>query len=371
MLAIRNLWRHKLRTVVTGSGVATGVTLFMALFAISQGLKSEVETLIYSQRIDLVVQSKSAGSPFASRIHMEDCDRLPDIPDVRQVIPMLIGAIQAWWSPYQMVIGVSSVMPLVDSFGMMEGRPFSPGSQEVMLGKIMAQTGGYYPGGKIMLESNRFFTITGIYATGTRLMDGAMLMDLRNARALLLSQDNTVNLALIQLAPRAEAQTVIRAIDERFPHLSAIRSGMFANKLSVIRVVHAAAWSISIIGVLAGCLVVMNTMLMAVTERTREIGVLLAIGWSRWRIVRMILAESLVLCAGAGVAGIAFAWVLLGGMLRLDLGGAGFWLTGCITWPLCAEAFGLSLMLGMLGAIYPAWIASRLMPARCLRYEFI
>lgn len=371
MLAIRNLWRRRLRTLVTGSGMAAGVMLFVALFAISQNLQSEVETLICSQRVDLVVQSKSAASPFASRIHMEDCDLFLDIPDVRQVTPMLIGAIQAWWSANQMVIGVPSVLPLVDSFSMMEGRPLTPGRQEVMLGQIMAKAGKYYPGGKIMLESNQFFTITGIYATGTRLMDGAMLMDSGDARALLLSQDNTVNLALLQLAPRAEEQPVIQAIAKQFPHLSAIRSGVFANKLGVIRVVHAAAWSISIVGVLASCLVVMNTMLMAVTERTREIGVLMAIGWSRWRIVRMILAESLVLCAGAGVVGIALAWVLLAGMLQLDMDGAGFWMTGGISWMLCAKAIGLSLTLGVLGATYPAWIVSRLMPARCLRYELI
>jgi putative ABC transport system permease protein len=173
------------------------------------------------------------------------------------------------------------------------------------------------------------------------------------------------------LAPRAEEQTVIRTITERFPHLLAIHSGTFADKLLIVRVIHAAVWSISIVGVLSSCLVVMNTMLMAVAERTREIGVLLAIGWSRWRIVRMILAESLVLCAGAGVAGIALAWVLLSGMLWLNLEGMGLWMTGGITWALCAEAIGLSLTLGALGAIYPAWIASRLMPARCLRYEFI
>lgn len=370
MLAIRNLWRRRTRTLVTGAGVAAGVILFVALFAISRSLKSEVETLIYSQRVDLVAQSKSAASPFASRIRMEDCGQLQNIPGVQQVIPMLIGAIQAWWSSYQMVIGVPSALPLATTFSRMQGRPFTPGCREVMLGEVMARSGEYYPGGKIMLESNRFFTITGIYSTGTRLMDGAMMMDLRDARAL-LGQENTVNLAFLQLAPRAEDQPVIRAIAERLPHLSVIRSGAFADKLRVIQVVHAAAWSISIVGMITSCLVVMNTMLMAVTERTREIGVLLAIGWSRWRIIRMIMAESLVLCAGAGVAGVAFAWVLLAAILRLNLGGAGVWMTAGISWALCAEGIGLALILGVLGAIYPALIASRLMPARCLRYEFM
>ena len=109
----------------------------------------------------------------------------------------------------------------------------------------------------------------------------------------------------------------------------------------------------------------MNTMLMTVFERTQEICVLLAIGWKRGRIMRMILLESAMLGLMGGVIGVligvAGVKVLvtaptLRGMLEPDL-----------TPGLLATAIAISIVVGVVSGLYPAWRSSRLTPSHALQ----
>jgi putative ABC transport system permease protein len=114
-------------------------------------------------------------------------------------------------------------------------------------------------------------------------------------------------------------------------------------------------------------MVVMNTMLMSVMERTREIGVFKALGWSRFRILRMILQEATwlgLLGAGFGI-GISLLltqqlrWVPMVGPAMVPL-----W-----SWDIFARAILVALALGILGGLYPAYQATTLQPTEALRYE--
>jgi putative ABC transport system permease protein len=124
---------------------------------------------------------------------------------------------------------------------------------------------------------------------------------------------------------------------------------------------------VAAISLIVGGLSVINTMAMSVAERTREIGIRRAIGGSRRRIVRELVAE-------AGVIG------LLGGLIGLGLGAAVVVLvneagrsSGTVLFDLTAQtaafAVGFSTILGMVAGIIPAWTAARLDPVSALRYE--
>jgi len=124
---------------------------------------------------------------------------------------------------------------------------------------------------------------------------------------------------------------------------------------------------ISIIAIAAGGLSVLNTMLMSVFERTREIGVLRALGWQRKAVLAMILRESVLLGFLGGVAGVAISF----GMIELmKLSAAlGSWVDPVWSWEIFARAFLLSIFLGAIGGLYPAYRATRLSPVEALRYE--
>ena len=131
------------------------------------------------------------------------------------------------------------------------------------------------------------------------------------------------------------------------------------------RLVKAMSWGTSLLALLVGVLGVMNTMLMTVFERTHEICVLLAVGWTRQRVMRMILYESALLGLAGGIVGVALGAIgvrlldktpAIRGLLQPDLG-----------LPLLGLSVVIAVAVGVLSGLYPAWRSSRLTPSLALQ----
>jgi putative ABC transport system permease protein len=108
----------------------------------------------------------------------------------------------------------------------------------------------------------------------------------------------------------------------------------------------------------------MNTMLMTVFERRQEICILLAIGWKRSRIVRMVLWESMLLGLGGGIVGIILG--IFGVNLLRHAPVVRGLLEPALSLNLAAEAVAIAVAVGILSGIYPAWRSSRLSPSSAL-----
>lgn len=125
--------------------------------------------------------------------------------------------------------------------------------------------------------------------------------------------------------------------------------------------------ALTVITLLVSGIVMMNVMMMSVFERTQEIGVLRAIGWQRRRVLRMVMSESLALALLSGVAGLLIG-VGLGWLVTFEPTYGAFlpplFDPAVLGWTLL-----LTLVLGVLGGVYPAWHASGLRPVEALRYE--
>ena len=108
-------------------------------------------------------------------------------------------------------------------------------------------------------------------------------------------------------------------------------------------------------------------MLMSVFERTREIGVMRALGWRRQAVLGMILREAVLLGLLGGVTGVAISFGLIE-MMKMSAV-LGSWVDPAWSWDIFARAFLLSVFLGAVGGLYPAYRATRLSPVEALRYE--
>jgi len=134
-----------------------------------------------------------------------------------------------------------------------------------------------------------------------------------------------------------------------------------------MQMMEASTWGIAMMALFVGGLGMANTMVMSVHERTREIGVLRALGWRKRRVLGMIIRESVTLSLLGGATGTVVG-VLLGYTLNLNpLMQGMFRLTYSVG--LFAQALGTTLVLGIVGGVYPAWRASNLQPVEALQYE--
>jgi putative ABC transport system permease protein len=129
--------------------------------------------------------------------------------------------------------------------------------------------------------------------------------------------------------------------------LRAVASGEVVGTSQGFQMARAMSWSTSLLAIIVGVLGVMNTMLMSVFERKHEIGVLLALGWQRARIMALILCESAAMGLLGGIVGV---------FLEPDLG-----------WTLALRAVVIAMLVGVVSGLYPAWRSSRLSPSLALQ----
>jgi cell division protein FtsX len=155
-------------------------------------------------------------------------------------------------------------------------------------------------------------------------------------------------------------------INSRIPAIRAVRSEQFMQRHSEIGFLENFGLVISLIAALAGAIGILNIMTLSVYERTREIGLLLAVGWSRYRVLSTVMLEGLLLALIGGLAGVAFGYLevqLAREYLALDVLSTGLNIKRSL------QAMGLAFVIGLLATLYPALRASLLTPIDALRHE--
>ena len=127
----------------------------------------------------------------------------------------------------------------------------------------------------------------------------------------LLGRQRSVTFIFLDVEEPSQAPAVVAAIDRRFPEARASLSSEFAENTNDIQSTEAMTNAIRLLALVVGGIVVANTMIMSIYERTREIGTLRAVGWRQRRILNQIIQESIYLCLFAGILGSIFGVVVV------------------------------------------------------------
>jgi ABC-type antimicrobial peptide transport system permease subunit len=286
------------------------------------------------------------------------------MPQVKSASPFVLAVVTTESLPMFLVGGLDLNSPAMAHYKLVEGR-YIRRPDEIVLGKLAAETYKLDIGDTIMLYDNRY-RVVGISETGVTYEDGGGMLALAEAQRL-MARPRTVTFIFVDVEEPRQASAVAAAINRRFPEVRASLSSEFAENTNDIQSTMAMTDAIRMLAMVVGGIVVANTMIMSIYERTREIGTLRALGWPRRRILSQILQESLYLCLFAGLLGSVLGVLLLTGLSFVPIGSRFIH----ATWR--AETFlaavGIALVLGLLGGLYPAWRATRLSPVEALRYE--
>jgi ABC-type antimicrobial peptide transport system permease subunit len=235
----------------------------------------------------------------------------------------------------------------------------------MIIGRQTAESMGLELGDTFrILEST--FRVVGIYETGGSFEDSGAVITARDAQRL-AGRPHQVSMYGIKVRDPDKVEQVRDYLNANFSEIEVSLSSDFAESIPDMERMGAMTGQIVFMAVFLGAVGMLNTMLMSVLERTREIGVLRALGWRRRQVVDLILREALVLGVLGGVCGIllgmGLVWILqqipmIGGMLEPSYETA-----------LLAQAMVMALVAGIIGGLYPAWRATRMRPVEALRYE--
>jgi len=365
-MVLKNLWRRKTRTLLTGAGIAIGVAVVVALLLLAEGLTGQINHLMTGGGAEISLIQEGIADMSFSALDEEVGLTIADMPDVQWVSGLLLQIGPVGKKSFFVTLGLDPNAEVLRHFRMLEGEKLQA-EGEMILGRMAADFLNKEPGDELTIQGHTL-RITGVYETGVGFEDAGGVISLSEAQQL-FKKPGQVSFYQVKVRPEAlgRINSLIQEIEGRFPQVAAYRSGEMAQNTPDIQTFQTLAGAISFIGLLAGALGTMNTMLMSVFERTREIGTLRALGWRKRRVIAMILSESLVLSligglVGVGLgAGLAFLVSLIPAVSgyfvpRLSVGGI---ITG----------LSVAFTLGALGGLYPAWRAARLQPVEALRYE--
>ncbi|HMK51859.1 MAG TPA: ABC transporter permease [Thermodesulfobacteriota bacterium] len=400
-IALRALMVNKMRSALTMLGIIIGVGAVIAMVAVGTGAKQRIADQIASMGSNLLIvlsgSSTSGGLRFGSgtvpTLTVDDAKAiLNEIPAVKYVAPTLGGGAQVVFGNQNWSTIINGTTPEaleIRDWLVEEGRTFTQqdidGATKVcLLGKTVVDNlfGGIDPIGQIVRIKMVPFTVIGVLATKGQSTQGqdqddTIIVPLTTAQKKLFGMQfpGMVRLILVQaMAPEVmkDVENQINDLLRQRHHIQPKQDNDFSvrNLTEIMSTAEQSAkvmqyllLAIASISLIVGGIGIMNIMLVSVTERTREIGIRIAVGAKGRDILLQFLIESLVLS-------------LIGGTMGIGIGVAGTLVLSKLTqWPTLFSveaillAFLFSGSVGVFFGFYPARKASMLNPIEALRYE--
>ena len=381
-LVVKNPFRNKTRSSLAIVGIAIGIMVIVALGMVTGGLKNSTQSTLKAGAAEVtVIQAGSNGFGSSGSINDSYVADLLNVSGVKDTAGTLrasntstgttnSNSSQAGFGGEGITItGIDSNKLSLAGVDSVNGTAFTNSStNEVIIGKTEAQSLNKTVGDTINLFG-KDFTITGTFETGNFMTDNGIMMPLSTLQNL-TSNDGKISDILVKVTDNANVTTVSQSIENTYPNqLSTTTAASSADRINQgLSFIDTASWAISLLAIFIGAVGVINTMIMTVYERTREIGVLKAVGWKDRRILGMILGESIVLTLIAFVVGTVIAVVGVEVLLTL-VPSVGSVIKPSFAIDIFLRAFGIAFIVGIVGGLYPAYRASRLSPTEALRYE--
>lgn len=357
-----DLRRHAARTALTAWGIAIAVATIVALLSLSSGIERSASGLVHLGGSELGLFQGGVGELTASTLPLSLVPQVKRQPGVADATPIAVATGELRSVRSFLVFGVEPGGFVMQRLVFIAGRPPRT-DDEAILGDGASRQLGLKVGDRLRLASGTL-RITGIYHAGVPFEDqGAALLLPAVQRILGRPRDATT--IAIELRHGANASAVGRQLERAFRGTVAIsQPGQIARVDTNTLLIRKAAVVFVALALIIGGIAVMNTMLMAVFERRQEFALLLAVGWPRRLVARLVLTEGLLMTLVGAIIGLGLG-VLAGELIVRAFGATSLVEPHLTTWTL-ARAMLVALATGALGSIYPAWWVTRLRPAEAL-----
>jgi putative ABC transport system permease protein len=399
-VALRALVKNRMRSTLTMLGIIIGVAAFVAMVAIGQGVRAKVTSSIAGMGSNMLVVFSGASTQGGARggtgssqtLTVDDVEAMGRLPAVARAAPVVRSSAQLvygasnWSAP---IMGTTPDYFEIRNWTIDQGSFFGEddvrvGAKVCVIGKTVQRNlfgEGFDPVGETVRVRNITCRIVGTLKEkgGSGFggdEDDVVMMPVATVKRRLTGGDpqlvNSINASAIAPDATSQAQTQIEGLLRQRHRLAENEPDdfMVRNLAEIARTEGEAAgfltWllgSVAFVSLLVGGIGIMNIMLVSVTERTREIGIRVALGARSVDILTQFVVEAVLLCTMGGGLGILLGWYATGPLAR------------AMQWPTLISplslviAFSFAATVGLVFGLYPAIRASRLDPIEALRYE--
>jgi len=396
VIALGSLRKRFLRTSLTMLGIFIGIAAVVALISLGQGMQAAINGQFASIGTDkIIVQGASAGfgppgQNTAGVVTEHDLDLVRQIPGVLRAAPRIIRSTTVEFAESTEVIITGSLPTLpedrdlvVESLNVKveQGRMLkSSDSGKIIVGEHYWKEEHFDKpvviGSKLLINGKQF-EVVGLLKKGAAFINSAFLMNEDDLEKIITKSDElSAIVAQVSGSPSDVADRVLRAIrrdrhqKEGFEDVTVSTSEDLIGSINtILGVVQAVFIGIAAISLLVGGIGIMNTMYTSVLERTRDIGIMKAIGARNSDVLWIFLLESGLLGMAGGAIGVAIGVGLSKLVEFFGQGVVGNVLKASFPWYLIVGALAFSFFVGMLSGVLPARQASKLPPVEALRAD--
>lgn len=397
-IALRNLKSRSLRSWLTVLGIIIGIFLVFSLLSLSEGLKESVMRELRMMGGDMVIIFPGDASDMITTmiggltLKDRDIEAIKRAEGVETVLEMPYEAASVRHlqkTETLLLYGVSfdeGIPILRDDMGweVVEGNLPRPGRKEVMVGNLVPRD--IFPemmAGDSINIKGREFTVSGVLRSlGSRQDDLSVALDLSDFRDVTGKREGTP-MAIAKIKPGYDVTTVVENIkinlessamrrrDEDKSSFTVMSSETVTDMVeNIMGTIQLAIFAFASIAILVGGIGIMNTMYTSVRERTKEIGILKAVGAKRSDITSIFLFESGIIGLVGGIGGVFFG-ALLSIFIEIYFSEVHpvFYLEAHISLWLIFFSIAFSFLIGCLSGFFPAKKAAGYNPVDALRYE--
>ena len=398
--AWRAMGANRMRTILTMLGMVIGVGAVVLMMSIGQGAQYSIQQTISAMGSNLFILLSGSsqaggvrtGSGGALTLTVSDANAIAELPGVQAVAPIHPGSAQIVYGPNNWntsIIGSTPAYLDARSWPVVRGSAFTQSdvrsaTRVALIGQTTAQNlfGDEDPVGKTLRIRQSPFTVLGVLGSKGQGMDGrdqddTIIIPLTTAQRSVFGTafPGTVRMVMVQTTTQEVMPQVEKSMNELLRQRHRIREGQdpdfsLRNLTAVAdsaaestRVMSLLLGAIASVSLLVGGIGIMNIMLVSVTERTREIGIRMAIGARERDILLQFLLEAIIISVVGCLIGLLLG--IGGALLAQRLTGTMVIISGSSV----LVAFGVAATVGIFFGFYPAKKAARLDPIEALRYQ--
>ncbi len=374
-IAFKNVKRDRTRTGLTVVGILVGITVIVALGSFAEGINVFFQSTLEFSAGRVTVQQSGAGgfqSGFAgSDITDEQVEMIENLDGVEEVVPVNLYVQSGGGAGFSVQLVVVGIDPdkgeifVGENIGLYDGRELEKDDNGyIMVGKSFADDRDLIVGDSVEITDQSFEVLGILEESGNLNVDASAMITQQDMQDLL----GTDSYQILYVIPEdiRDVEEIAERIEDEDERLSATTDKDFARTASdVVNRIRLFMFGMGAIAAVIGGLGVLNTMIMAVLERRKEIGVMKAIGATNLRVLMQILTESVLIALIGGIGGVLLGTLGAFGLVVVTEGA----IPATVTPGLAALGIGFAMVLGAVGGIYPAWQAANVDPVQALRYE--